>query len=651
MCLVYRTMDKDLSYIILIRALLSLLVFFGLSVDAVANQLDENASSVTNTNSTAYDTQLQSLAQHPQWLKLLHYKPGYFSDAIYSQVDDDAFFVSPNGKYDAYLELKHFLHALESSQNNDDINQKLHCRFPARVNWLKQQLQLTNINSPCPALEQWKSTINAEGASLIFPASYLNSPSSMYGHTFLRLDQKGQNENNRLLAYSVNFAAVSDETDNEIVFSWKGLTGGYPGRISVVPYYEKVNEYTAMENRSVWEFKLDLTKPQVEQLTNHLWEIMNVRFDYFFIDENCAYRILSIIDIATDDLNTANAFRYYAIPTDTIRELDKAGILLKATYRPSDAEILASQQQQLSEDERHRTRALLQTPYSDIDTILAGLGSASSRSVLESAYQLSRYQAKKQKGSLVTINKRSLQLLSKRSKLSLGSPFSPPVTPAARDDQGHQTSRLGLMAGTEDNSSYQQLSARLAYHDLLDPVDGYIRGAQIEMLDISIRRKQKNWRLQSLELLNIRSMTARNDFFQPVSWHVSAGWERQPRIETPSLGFYLTSGGGASYRWGDSLYGFVTLDGSLRQGSDLDKGWAAGLGPATGLGWQGKRQQWLLQAHYYDFVAGQSYSEGTLSAQWAYNINRNLQLRLSAEHTDFEQRTSKAAHLGLHWYY
>jgi len=63
---------------------------------------------------------------------------------------------------------------------------------------------------------------------LIFPAAYLNNPSSMYGHTLLRIDARDQDEKTRLLAYAINYAANTDET-NGILFALNGLIGGYTG--------------------------------------------------------------------------------------------------------------------------------------------------------------------------------------------------------------------------------------------------------------------------------------------------------------------------------------------------------------------------------------------------------------------------------------
>lgn len=63
---------------------------------------------------------------------------------------------------------------------------------------------------------------------MIFPAAYLNSPSSMFGHTLLRIDQADvQSDKTSLLSYAINFGAYIEGSDNSILYAWKGLMGGY----------------------------------------------------------------------------------------------------------------------------------------------------------------------------------------------------------------------------------------------------------------------------------------------------------------------------------------------------------------------------------------------------------------------------------------
>ena len=79
----------------------------------------------------------------------------------------------------------------------------------------------------CPNFETWRTGISAEAVTLVYATAYLNSPASMYGHTFLRLS-RSTGEGNPLLDYAVNFAADVD-TENGLLYAMKGVAGRLPG--------------------------------------------------------------------------------------------------------------------------------------------------------------------------------------------------------------------------------------------------------------------------------------------------------------------------------------------------------------------------------------------------------------------------------------
>ena len=225
---------------------------------------------------------IQKISAMQQWQHLLHYRSHSILGYMESENDSDNFFISEMGKVDPHSELLAEV-PLFAMQNQLD-NESLQCRFPARYHWLKQ-FYPDWVDQPCSELSAWKDEIDEHKLTLIFPASYLNSPSSMYGHSLIRLDKEDESKS-KLLSYSVNFAANADPTDNELVFSYKGLAGGYPGVVSILPYYAKVNEYSHLEHRDVWEYQLNLTEQEVDQFVNHIWETKETEFDYFFFDES-----------------------------------------------------------------------------------------------------------------------------------------------------------------------------------------------------------------------------------------------------------------------------------------------------------------------------------------------------------------------------
>lgn len=563
------------------------------------------------------------LAHEEGWLALGHYRASILGKGWVSDADDEAFFLAPDGKYNPESELLASLEAYARPGEGDDHPA---CRFPARAHWLQERLSITLPARDCPAFRNWRDKLKAHAVSLIFPAAYLNSPSSMFGHTFLRLDPQDLKPDNALLAATVNYAADADD-DNELFYAWRGLFGGYPGRVTVLPYYEKVKEYNDLENRDIWEYRLNLTPGEVAQLVRHVWELRPIRFDYFFIGENCSYRLLGLLDVARPGLALRREFPVRAIPADTVRAIVSAGLLNAAHYRPSAATLLDSHLHQLTRSQRSLARLLAD----DVDATIE-LAPAQRAGVFEAAYEFTRYRATVDKLPREASAAASYRLLRARSRIDAASPFVEPPMPAVRDDQGHLPRAFGAAFGWQGDRVYGELSARSAYHDLTDPWPGFRAGAQIDFLDGALRYyEDQGVKLERLDVLSIRSLSPRDEFLKPLSWGVALGarriWLKEDR---PLLGYF---GGEAGFAWevaGGLAY--AQFGARFETGTALDAGVQIGLGPRLGWLYRGLGGQGLLSFDA-DCRLIDAWCGGKLGLEHAVNLGRNLSLtfRLSRE--------------------
>ena len=560
-------------------------------------------------SSWSSDTQLSSsklkiLSEERQWLDLLHYhEVGVFSQSG-SQIDDPDFFLSPTGAQNPLAELEATLAAFASS--NPDYAQN-RCLYPARLSWLKSRLgaDFFGPDIACPGFEKWRNELSADGLTLIFPAAYLNSPSSMFGHTLMRLDSA--NSKSELLAYSINYAANADPDDNELIFSYKGLSGGYPGVFSVLPYYEKVKEYNYLESRDVWEYQLDITDDELEQFVRHIWEVKDAHFDYYFFTENCSYHLLTLLDAASDRFELSKEFSTDVIPADTVRVLNEKGLIKEASFRPS---MQTSLQHRLktsnAETEKLAIELIdkLEEPVGDLLNKY-DLSPTEKAQALELAVSLARYKAKQEKQNASTYNKRSIRLLSARSKLGNLDTFTETPTPEVRDDEGHRSHRWLLGAGEDQIGTYAGLDLRMSYHDFLDPVSGYIPGAQLEIIHLKtkIYTDTASVQLDEFRAIDIASFSPRDDFIKPISWFVSTGLTRNEH-QIDELMPYLTAGPGLSYTLGAwenlSLIGTGLLSTRLFADNDLNKGHALESGPKVHLALQHRKLSGQLywERHY-----------------------------------------------------
>jgi hypothetical protein len=603
------------------------------------------ASVSASTEQQPSAQEIREFAKNPAWLALLHYQTSF--GHVVSEVDDAKFFLAVDGKKSPEAELVADINALFVAPVDADML----CRFPARLILLQQHWP--HLNWPvqnCPRFIEWQQQVQGDALYLIFPASYINSPSSMFGHTLLRLDKKARDGQTKqpLLSTAINFAAYTDESDNELVYSWKGLTGGYPGYVSAVPYYEKVNTYSHIESRDIWEYKLKLSQAEIDFFIAHIFELNEIRFDYYFIDENCSYRLLTLLDAVNPDWQLATMFSLRTVPSDTLRAVEKKGLFEDINFRPSKTTLIEFKNQHLNENQRDLTARLAQAP--DVVATSAEFQAYSAQeqaAMLELAYDYSRYRVLKKKDQNPAWPKRSLRLLSLRAKVPFeGDPYPPVAVPNTRDEQGHKTLRSRILFGADENTSYAEVGWRIAYHDWLDPVPGYREGAQIEMGDVLLHIAE-DVRLEQFDVVNIRSAGQRHRFAQPVSWMVQGGYVRSKLDEQGES--LLRVGGGYAY---GALAGTVYGMGIIQPGlSDrYQDNWRLGYGAELGYLYQSdKSNVWLMADHLAS--VGTQGASSTLHAGVGYAFNPDHQLQLNVQRDFWRSAAGNSLSVQYAWYH
>ena len=601
------------------------------------------------------------LAQRPEWLDLLHYKPYVYRPGSRSLADDPGFFNAPNGKTNAEAELEATLSAFFSDVQETDTVQNPQCRFIARYHWLKGELHFDLVRLPeqsCRRFDQWRASLDPHEVTLVFPAAYLNNPASMYGHTLLRIDAKDQDEHTRLLAYAVNYAADTDETSG-LVFAVKGLFGGYSGVFSITPYYLKVREYSDIENRDIWEYRLSLTPAEIDRLLMHTWELGPTRFNYYFFDENCSYHLLSLLDVARPGLHLTDQFRWWAIPSDTVRAVAGTPDLVRqVNYRPAMATVIHERLRHLDPAERQLAKDLSEKKLQPNDARVHALPATDQARVVELGYDYATYETAT--GHTKATDPGYLhEMLLARSRLDVPSQRPEVPEPALRPDQGHKTARLAAGVGSSDGREFAELRLRASYHDLLDDDGGYTRGAQIQFFDTAVRhyRGSNSLRLESFTPLDIVSLTPRDDFFRPVSWKIKVGLTREHRAKNDEpLVFRANGGPGLAYSVPASddgysvVYGF--LEASLDVGKAYDREYALGAGP--GIGWLADlSDRWRVNLHAQAlrYGLGDTHHSRELVLEQRYSLTRQSAVRLGLFRKQAFHDVWNGGELSLHLYF
>ncbi|MHC6227502.1 Lnb N-terminal periplasmic domain-containing protein [Pseudomonas sp. X10] len=592
------------------------------------------------------EARLQQLATDRYWIALGHYETGKLG-GWRSYVDDERFFLAQDGAHHPDRELRATLDALYAPASLGDKHAQ--CVFPARTRWLREQLQLTGLPQPdCQEYNRWYSDVSPHSAVLVFPAAYLNSPSSMFGHTLLRIDQaEAKRDETSLLSYAINFGAYIEGSDNSILYAWKGLMGGYPGLFALVPYQEKLSEYRSLENRDLWEYQLNLTPQETGRMVEHVWELKQIQFDYFFFDENCSYRLLELLQVARPSLDLTSQFPLTAIPTDTVKAVKHAGLVESTRYRPSRERELLARAEPLNDEEKQQVLAIsadttrLQSPeFTTLPRDRQAL-------VQDAAFRLERYRATGQERDPQQA-KRSFELL----RAINGNPPPPlEIERPGLPENGHQSRTWQLGVGTREDRAFAEYGLRMAYHDLNDNAYGFPLGAQIEILQLKLRQYEGNdWQVQRLDLATIRSLTPRNDLLQPWSWQVAGGLERVPgKHDDEVLVSHVNGGAGATWQLADGLLGFALGTVRVEHHNDFAQFIAPAGGFNGGLLWRNGLGNLSLEAKGDYFTNGEVRRSLSLNQQW--EVSRNLGVRLSAKR-EFSQLASaqNEVMLELKWY-
>lgn len=586
----------------------------------------------------------------------MHYVPNLIAPGVHGLVDSRDFYNAPDGKNDPQAELDGTLRAFFSEAEETDEVQHPQCRFPARYAWLAAELGFDQGRMPrpqCRRYRDWRSALDAKQLTLVFASAYLDNPGSMYGHTLLRIDAADQDERTRLLAYSISFAAATNET-NGLIFAVKGLFGGYPGVFAMLPYYVKVREYSDLENRDLWEYELDLSPEELERVLRHAWELLPAYFEYYFFDENCSYHLLALLQVARPDLELTAPFRLWALPVDTVRALtDQPGLVKRIVYRPARSTIIAERLARMQPEERRMARDLGLGTLNADDVALRALPPERAARVVEAGYDYLNYRRTTGTSEVKDGGALARDLLVARSQIDAPSQ-TPRIETPVRPDEGHRTARMSTGAGRRDRQGFLELGVRPTYHDIVDDDAGYIGGAQIEFFHLRARRYEgASARIESFIPVNIFSLSPRDEFVQRKSWRVAAGWQRSTtRSGAEPLAVAADGGLGGAWRAGRVARVYASAEGAARAHEQFEKGYSLGLGARIGA-LVDPAPRWRVHAYAQQLgsVAGERVDPGALVLEQRFSLTRDLALRFDLSHQNEAGRSFDSVLLSLHVYF
>jgi hypothetical protein len=584
------------------------------------------------------------LASEREWHLLLHYRKDLFGGHT-SEQDDPGFFMSPDGKTDPQAELNATLKQFFSDELVGRSKQPAQCAFIARYTWLKQRLAFDETRLPsiaCERFDRWYADFEAQSITLIFPSAFLNNPASMFGHTLLRVDQKGQTEQTRILAYTINYAA-DVPPDAGMAYPIRGIFGGYRGYFSTIPYYLKVQEYRDIENRDIWEYRLNFSEHQVRRFLMHAWELGNASFDYFFFKENCSYHLLALLDYADPTLHLTDEFLFWTVPADTVRLIaSKPGLVSGIAYRPSRSNVIRRKRESLPSEEREIAHRLTKDVGELKSAALSRLEPMRQIFLLDLASDYLRYRIDTTDEPPPELKERNRAILAARSEIRLPSEEFRVEPFAKQPELGHNTSRVSVGAGWRNNSAFEEQTIRAGYHDLLDPEIGYTPNAQIEIASVTMRtyNRHNQTRLERATLANVVSLSPIDSVFHAPSWKINVGMNtiRFGSCQLCSNG--VVNGGigaAAESHWlkREVVFAFAEAEANYSRAYAEDH--RVGGGGTVGL-LADLTDRWKLMASgtYLRYALGDKSDDFRWFVGQRFTLLQNLALRLEYNHRDHD---------------
>ncbi|HWU42457.1 MAG TPA: DUF4105 domain-containing protein, partial [Bdellovibrio sp.] len=550
--------------------------------------------------------------QDPQWLRLGHYKKNLWQSYV-SETNASKFFLANDGVTNPHSELLATLTALYEGtrlirSSDGKFNEPASCVFPARKLWLEKKSGVTFPQAACERYERYKEILQPQSLTYVFSSYYLNNPASGFGHTFLRVNKAPSSrdgERYELADFGIGYAAVM-VSDNPFVYSFLGVSGMLPGVFDVHPYYFKVREYNDFESRDLWEYDLSFTPEEVQMIVAHIWELSDVNFNYYYFSENCAYRILSVLEVARPEINLLDKLKTQVMPADTVQIIaEQPGLVSQVHYRPSVRATFQSRYRPLTADLQERVQVFAKNE--SLSELSTGLDQKQQQQVLDAAIDYLDYRYPKE--ILKKEGKYSFKkevLLARAEVGGISEPLHIPTPWNEAPEKSLGSRRLTAGYRSWEHQDYALLGLKFSLHDLLDPKIGYPPTAQITMGDLlgSWNSKSKEIALEKATLFEVISLAPLDPFTHSPSWRLYVSVDRGYENNCEGLCRWTELSGGIGLTKSiESFDGSIWLR-TTGQASDDFTGdtWRIGAGPSLMLRYNKDSFSLLGEIYYrYDY--------------------------------------------------
>ncbi len=465
-----------------------------------------------------FKAQQSQLWLNPEWSIL-----NYYDENLTSKIRGDHF-LAADGNHNAKSELLKTVELMFYSAPN--IQRQTQCKYMLRRDFLARNLGIPKEQQwDCPEFEDFYRKLAANEIYLVFASSFLQNPSSTFGHVLLKFKSE-RSLGNELIDYGINFSARTG-SDSGALYALKGLFGYFPATYGFAPYHLLIKEYTDLDGRDIWELKLNYSPLEIRKILQHVWEMEGRYFDYYYLDDNCAYFILKLLMVARPQLDLVNNEELWVTPKEALEKVYDQQITTVAKYR-SSLKSEFYQRKNLIDKEPEKLFSNLdnlnsaELEFLQIYSAIKLSGDSENRHYKELSYTLAKLRSKRTDRNYFSVQEPQLSSLTSKSlKWNLG-------------------------LGIRGQNPTAKFGFRLLQRSFLDD-EPTLTWSALEVLKFDFEANNQNqYYLKKLEVLNVQSRPPSNYYFSDWSWGINLGMESELSHSEALVGF-LDANAGKSY--------------------------------------------------------------------------------------------------------
>lgn len=283
---------------------------------------------------------IQNLGSSYSWYGILDYKESHL------EVLDKKQYLSSIDNFSPDEELRF---TLDEYKKYLEGSSDFFCRHPSRAFFITHHIKsLPKFNyQNCKEYLRWVEDGDITSISFMYVTGYLQNPASFFGHTLLKFNRG--NINQSLLDRSLNYGA---ETNNDAALPYvvKGLIGKYKAALQEESFFRLSAEYQEFQMRDIYEYKLSFTDYQKNIILSYTYEMQFRKYDYYFLSDNCAYRINRILGNALGEEVMPKT--PWKAPIDLLIKIYDSGLVTDIIYHPSQTTKMISGIESLSSEDK-----------------------------------------------------------------------------------------------------------------------------------------------------------------------------------------------------------------------------------------------------------------------------------------------------------